>query len=1154
MPPVHRVPGAGDDVTIGAGAEVRADGYVGIRSGLVESGGSLRIRGDLTLSDGLTNAGAILFDGPDRQTLEVTAGTFLNIGDFTYRGGDYNGYVFAKLDNRGTIAVEAGYLSIDIGGNSDTRPQPVDPAYTLTNTGRIVFNNGAACYAGGVLHPNDLGTVEGDGRLQIEMIDWHLDADWTVPTTEAFLALANSSITGAGTVTIPNGARLGVGGSIIDVDVVNHGILVASDASIINGQLELPADSILAVGWYGKNPKDDIALTVTRGFTNRGTIDMSPASAGGYDLTVTTGTLVNAAGATITCHGTGIQSGASITAQVDNQGTINVSSSWFSINPDWAPAHNLSWAFTNTGAIHTGNDGMFTLGGRFTPSQGTIDGNGGLGFEGADVQLDSDWSPAIPVFSKGSTIDGPGKLTIAAGNGLLLGPTTINATVDNRGLLAAFGLADVSVTSPLTPALWAINGPLTMTIGSELLVGFDPEASANTSPPYALLESIMQQEGKRATDANLTIENGFLNQGQIRLSAVGDGSTLSVINGTLVNSSDGSITSSRGAFSGGQGNFLNAQLDNQGAIRIVDANLTINQQPAGSAFALTNKPGGTIDVAAGQTLRIGGTEVVNRGAMQLVGSAAVDFGVPTVTIDGQGSLRGDPEGTVHVRGSLLGNTQNLTSHRPPGTVWLDGAGTAAAPQLLEVLQVDQGDVAAGYANNLAYGDLKLGAGTYVKLVNQADNSPGAGGESADAAYAGSLSVPVDATLDVNGLHLYAHRAFTIQWTGDGDGRLWSDPDNWVVAGTNAHRVPGSSDDVLIGGAAAIESNNSVTIRSLQVESGASLDNVGGMTVTDGLANFGTIYLGSQWGADLKVSAGTLLNGPGGTIVCSKWTGEWTYNAYLTANIVNQGTITAHRSYFQINVLGNSGGHSPSGNFFTNTGTIQLNDGANCSIAGLAAPEDLGRFQGNGLLSVCFVNWILPADWTVPSQDSVVFGLRGVLSVDGTVTNPAGNMFVIFGSMVNADIANHGTLVGVKESVINGQLTLPPGSVLTVGLDKLPYLDDPPNDPFDAKFTITEGFTNHGRIDLFNMSSGSTLYVGNGTLVNASDGIITSSLGVFSDGQGNFLDAQLENRGTLSVMGASLTINEQPAGSAFGLTNELGGTRHCGYGDSHGPQR
>ena len=106
-------------------------------------------------------------------------------------------------------------------------------------------------------------------------------------------------------------------------------------------------------------------------------------------------------------------------------------------------------------------------------------------------------------------------------------------------------------------------------------------------------------------------------------------------------------------------------------------------------------------------------------------------------------------------GNLLGNTQNTALFKPQGTVTLNGAGTAAAPQLLEAMSADLGSGPTGFTNNFAYGTLVLGSNNYVELVNQSVNSPGS---TAEALYANSLVVPSGSTLNLNGMNLYVRDA------------------------------------------------------------------------------------------------------------------------------------------------------------------------------------------------------------------------------------------------------------------------------------------------------------------------------------------------------------------------------------------------------------
>ena len=66
--------------------------------------------------------------------------------------------------------------------------------------------------------------------------------------------------------------------------------------------------------------------------------------------------------------------------------------------------------------------------------------------------------------------------------------------------------------------------------------------------------------------------------------------------------------------------------------------------------------------------------------------------------------------------------------------------------------IDYGYVTSGFTDNFAYNSISLTSGTYVELVDNVKNSSGTGPE---AVYVDTLSVPSGATLNLNGLHLYA---------------------------------------------------------------------------------------------------------------------------------------------------------------------------------------------------------------------------------------------------------------------------------------------------------------------------------------------------------------------------------------------------------------
>lgn len=96
-------------------------------------------------------------------------------------------------------------------------------------------------------------------------------------------------------------------------------------------------------------------------------------------------------------------------------------------------------------------------------------------------------------------------------------------------------------------------------------------------------------------------------------------------------------------------------------------------------------------------------------------------------------------------------TQNPGRRHSPGIVAMNG-GAAATPLLYEVSGRDLGPDLAGYRENFAVGVFRTNSSnTFVRLVDNHDNAPGAGPE---ALYVDAL-ISSSMTLDLNGLHVYA---------------------------------------------------------------------------------------------------------------------------------------------------------------------------------------------------------------------------------------------------------------------------------------------------------------------------------------------------------------------------------------------------------------
>jgi RHS repeat-associated protein len=206
---------------------------------------------------------------------------------------------------------------------------------------------------------------------------------------------------------------------------------------------------------------------------------------------------------------------------------------------------------------------------------------------------------------------------------------------------------------------------------------------------------------------------------------------------------------------------------------------------------------------AGQTLPIG-PHVAVRGGGQfgsgglVVTEAVIDAGVSGmsfpggVTVNGAGALVSDPAGTVLLATKdLLGNTTNADSFALGGrTVF--GDNNAFNTMHLEVMSADMGPVAAGFTHNFAYGTLEdIAQRTTLQLVDQSDNAPGT---TPEALYVESLIVDRGATLDLNGLHVYA-RATQIDGTVVG-GTVTLVPDSGLIGfGTASAGTIGQAGEV-----------------------------------------------------------------------------------------------------------------------------------------------------------------------------------------------------------------------------------------------------------------------------------------------------------------------------------------------------------------------
>ncbi len=366
-------------------------------------------------------------------------------------------------------------------------------------------------------------------------------------------------------------------------------------------------------------------LSVSGGFTNHGTLALTDDAAAGSSeyadvLTVTGGTLTNAADGTVAVDGTAaagldpdtisLESGATFV----NQGAVAVT----------APAGvDVNGPFTDAagGSVAVPAGVTATFGGAFVAGGGTLAGGGTVDLTGQTVTLDAalDDGPVALVVAD-ATVNGPAALTNLAGKTLTLRATTVNAPLVNQGTLAVPGTNSTS----------AINGGLTAAAGS----------------------TVSLASGGSDGAAGLSVSGGFTNHGTLALTddaAAGSSEyadVLTVTGGTLTNAADGTVAVDGTAAAGLDPDTISlesgATFVNQGAVAVTaPAGVDVNGP-------FTDAAGGSVAVPAGVTATFGGAFVAGGGTLGNGGTIVLSDGL-TATLGGSPV---EVDGTLSVGGTL----------------------------------------------------------------------------------------------------------------------------------------------------------------------------------------------------------------------------------------------------------------------------------------------------------------------------------------------------------------------------------------------------------------------------------------------------------------------------------------------------------------------
>jgi hypothetical protein len=1055
----------------------------------------------LTVTNGFTNAGLIelsnQFNQPYGAQLNVTNGTLVNAAGATIAalGGQTPGGargLSAQLDNQGLLDVavpltlnrgNSAHLNsgtIDLTAADLTITQSGSPS-SFTNSGTMTLGTGRTLTVQNGTFNQAAGTLGGPGTLAL----LNLTANFATALSNATTALviAGTTINGTGTLTNATGRTLTLFSSTVNAPFVNDGLLLSSGSSVIGGTFSNPAGATLRVaqldGCCGT-----ATLTVTNGFTNAGLIELSNQfnQPYGAQLNVTTGTLVNAVGATIAALGGQTPGGGrGISAQLDNQGlvdvqvplalnrgnsahlnsgTIDLTVADLTITQSGSPA-----SFTNSGTMTLGTGRTLTVqNGTFDQAAGTLGGPGTLTLLNLTANFTTAFSNATTALViAGTTINGPGTLTNASGRTLTLFSSTVNAPLVNDGTL--------------------------ISSGSSVIGGVFTNSPASTM-------RVAQLDGCCGT-ATLTMVNGFTNQGLIELSNQFNqpyGAQLTVSSGTLLNSTTGTIAAIGGQTPGG-GRTLAAQLDNQGTV-LVDEPLTINR--AGSDHVNS----GTITVGSGNlSIAQSGTTptFLNQGAITLAAGR-------TLAVSG-GAFTTDVDATID--GGTLALTNVLAAFN-------DATPAVAALSLVSSTASFTGGL------NTTTTALSVAASTLngtQPLTNDAGQT--------FTLFSSVIGMPVvnAGTIRVSGASQFTGALTTAPGSVLRIGQLDGATSNAHLTVLNGFTNEGTIELTLAFGV-AYSSQLTVTNGTLVNAPGGDILSLPG-TVAGGARTL-TAQLDNQ--GDIDVQTTLTMDRPASDHLNSGNIGLTGGNLVLvqsgaTPTFVNSGNIAIGAG----RTLQVSNGSFTSTSTGTVAGAALVSSGA--ALAFQAATPALTSFTLTGG-SASFADPV--------SNATTTFALSGGAQLNGAgpFTVPAERTLTLNNTQVNMPVVNEGTIVSSAASSISS-LSTAVGSVVRIGqidgATSLANLTVANGFANSGTIELTNGFA---------VAYNSQLTITSGELLNTASGTIVSLDGVLGGGLRTIsLSGPFTNQGTLSVNpGAAGTLAITTGGfQSTGTINvELGG--------------
>lgn len=557
----------------------------------------------------------------------------------------------AAHTNGGTITLAGANLTVSQSGTT--------PSFTTSGTLNTGPGDTVAVTGGVFSYPT--GTLGGVGSLLLS----NGTANLSIPVVNDTLAFVftNETVNGPGLVTNQLGRTMTLQGVTMNAPFDNEGTLVTLGSNSFTGGLTTGSGSLLRIAGSAFGTGQ---VTMSNGFTNVGGLeltDIDPSFARDALLTVTNGTLVNATGGSIKSLPGTFGGNRFMRANLSNQGQVLVSQT---LTLDRASTtysntstgtitlatgdllltqSGVSPSFTTNGFVTIGAGRTFNVTGGAFNYGGPINGLGGFGtalFVSSTIALTPDLTnDTLTVVFANSIVNGPGKLINLRTRTLTLQTVTVNAPLDNHGLLRATGTVNA-------------NGALTT----------DTSSTINVEGTSAAGTGQLSVTASFANGGAITLTNSDPTFARDAILVIPDTATLANSPGATISSLFGTKGGNRfltanvtnsGTVSVAQAltmNQVNTRVGNSGLVKLAGGDLTVTL--SGFRPALNNT--GTIDVGTNKLTVNGTGGFTNQSTGIFMGSGTFDVSAPNLSFitDGKTIVGASPGiGTLTFKGYYL---------------------------------------------------------------------------------------------------------------------------------------------------------------------------------------------------------------------------------------------------------------------------------------------------------------------------------------------------------------------------------------------------------------------------------------------------------------------------------------------------------------------